>query len=181
MKQYHPTLDAIRFCPKCGAPIGTPQRENHMECARCGFVLFFNAALAAAVLLRDASGKLLLTRRAMEPAKGKLAFPGGFADIFETPEAAACRELAEECGMGLSQRDMTCFYCGFNRYLYRGVTYVSTDLYFKADVAGFSSARPLDESAGIVCLRPGEIDPAELSSDSARNALRRFMEQERQS
>ena len=67
------------------------------------------------------------------------------------------------------------------RYLYRGVTYVSTDLYFKADVAGFSSARPLDESAGIVCLRPGEIDPAELSSDSARNALRRFMELERQS
>ena len=104
MKQYHPTLDSIRFCPQCGAPVRTPPRENYLECSRCGFVLFFNAALAVAVVLRDASGRILLTRRAKEPAKGRLDVPGGFADIFEKPEDAACRELAEECGIVLLDR-----------------------------------------------------------------------------
>ena len=107
MKQYHPTLDAIRFCPNCGKPFRTEHCGNHTECPDCGFVLFFNAAAAVAVLLRDAGGRLLLTRRAKEPAKGKLAFPGGFADIFETPEEAACRELAEECGITLPPEKMS--------------------------------------------------------------------------
>ena len=176
MKQYHPTLDAIRFCPNCGKPFRTEHCGNHTECPECGFVLFFNAAAAVAVLLRDAGGRLLLTRRAKEPAKGKLAFPGGFADIFETPEEAACRELAEECGITLPPEKMNYFYSDSNRYRYRDVTYVSQDLYFTAEVADFSEARALDESAGIVCLRPEKIDLAEISFDSARNALVHFMD-----
>lgn len=176
MKQFHPTLEAIRFCPNCGRELKPPHSENHMECAHCGFVLFFNAATAAAVVLRDAEGRILLTRRAKDPAKGKLDLPGGFADIFETPEEAACRELAEECGITLPPEKMTYFYSDANRYAYRGVTYVSTDLYFTAEVADFSEARALDESAGIVCLRPEKIDLAEISFDSARNALVHFMD-----
>ena len=175
MKQYHPTLDAIRFCPNCGKPFRTEHCGNHTECPDCGFVLFFNAATAAAVVLRDAEGRILLTRRAKEPAKGKLDLPGGFADIFETPEEAACRELAEECGITLPPEKMTYFYSDANRYAYRGVTYVSTDLYFTAEVTDFSEARALDESTGIVSLFPEEIDLAEISFDSAQNALARFM------
>ena len=175
MKQFHPTLNAIRFCPNCGKVLEKQHRENHLECAHCGFVLFFNAATAAAVILCDKEGRILLTRRAKDPAKGKLDLPGGFADIFETPEEAACRELAEECGIPLLPEKMTYFYSDANRYAYRGVTYVSTDLYFTAEVTVFSEARALDESSEIVCLRPEEIDLAEISFDSARNALVRFM------
>ncbi len=175
MKQYHPTLDSIRFCPQCGAPVRTQPRENYLECFQCGFVLFFNAALAVAVILRDSSGRILLTRRAKAPAKGKLDVPGGFADIFEKPEAAACRELEEECGIVLRPENLTYFYSDVNPYSYRGVTYVSTDLYFSAQVPGFSSARALDESSGIAVLHPREIDLEEISFDSARNALKCYM------
>ena len=175
MKQYHPTLDSIRFCPKCGMPLHTPQRENYMGCPHCGFLLFFNAALAVAVVLCDAAGRILMTRRAKEPAKGTLDLPGGFADIFEKPEAAACRELAEECGIALSPEKLTYFYSDVNPYSYHGVTYVSTDLYFMARVPDFSAARALDESSGIAVLQPREINLQEVSFNSARNAIQYYM------
>ena len=135
----------------------------------------FNAALAVAVVLRDASGRILLTRRAKEPAKGRLDVPGGFADIFEKPEDAACRELAEECGIVLLPENLDYFYSDVNPYSYRGVAYVSTDLYFSAQVPDFSSARALDESSGIAVMFPQEIDMREVSFDSARNALKHYM------
>lgn len=42
---------------------------------------------------------ILLVRREGEPFAGQWAFPGGFMEINETPEAAATRELKEETGI----------------------------------------------------------------------------------
>ena len=67
------------------------------------------------------------------------------------------------------------FYSDVNPYSYRGVAYVSTDLYFSAQVPDFSSARALDESSGIAVMFPQEIDMREVSFDSARNALKHYM------
>lgn len=45
---------------------------------------------------------VLMVRRGNEPYKGKLCFPGGFADMNETIEMAALRELKEETGLDLT-------------------------------------------------------------------------------
>ncbi len=52
-----------------------------------------------AVVLRD--GHVLLVRRDRPPAKGKWSIPGGLVHLGETTEAAAVREVAEECGLGI--------------------------------------------------------------------------------
>src|SRR5574344_907827 len=43
--------------------------------------------------------KLLLIQRKNEPCQGQWAFPGGFMNIDESAEKAACRELQEETGL----------------------------------------------------------------------------------
>ncbi len=43
--------------------------------------------------------KVLLIERKNDPCKGEWAFPGGFMNIDETAEEAACRELEEETGL----------------------------------------------------------------------------------
>ena len=52
---------------------------------------------------------LLLIRRAIKPAKGMLAFPGGYVDENEGWQAAAIRELKEETGLEVNSDQLELF------------------------------------------------------------------------
>lgn len=54
------------------------------------------------VIVGNAAGKVLLVRRANEPARGEWWFPGGRVHFGEPREAAARRKLAEECGVEIT-------------------------------------------------------------------------------
>jgi ADP-ribose pyrophosphatase YjhB (NUDIX family) len=45
--------------------------------------------------------RVLLVQRGRPPALGKWSIPGGLVDVGEPVEAAARREVAEECGLGV--------------------------------------------------------------------------------
>lgn len=56
-------------------------------------------ALTVDCVVFDAQDRLLLIRRGNEPFTDRYALPGGFAEVGETVEAAALRELKEETGV----------------------------------------------------------------------------------
>jgi ADP-ribose pyrophosphatase YjhB (NUDIX family) len=84
-----------RFCSACGAPLGV---RAPVVCESCGAEHWLNAKPAAAALVVH-NGRLLLTRRAIEPWRGMWCAPSGFCDGNEHPAACAAREAFEEAGV----------------------------------------------------------------------------------
>jgi ADP-ribose pyrophosphatase YjhB (NUDIX family) len=165
--------DFFHHCPRCGVRQAAPPAANVLDCAACGFRLFFNAACAVVAFIRDDAGRWLFIRRAREPAAGKLAPPGGFIDIGERAEEALHREIREEVGLALT--DVAFLSSEVNHYLHRDVTYPVLDLCFTARAAEPSAARALDEVAGLAWLTPGEVAPDELAFSSMRAAWARLV------
>jgi phosphoribosylformylglycinamidine cyclo-ligase len=90
-----------RHCPLCGAELepGVVEGRDRLRCPRCRFVLYRNPACAAAGVVLDARGRVLLIRRALEPHKGAWALPAGYQEIDEEPGRACEREVREETGL----------------------------------------------------------------------------------
>ena len=159
----------FHFCPRCGAKQAAPPAGNAFICSACGFTFFFSAANATAAFVSRADGKILFIRRAKEPAKGKLAPPGGFVDVGETAEDAVRREIREEVGLELTEIHFLCSHP--NVYLYRDVTYPVLDFFFCARAVAAERARALDDVASFCWLDPKAVSLEEIAFPSMRAAI----------
>ena len=90
----------INYCQRCGQALSEKQIEGRTRphCPVCGYVVYLDPKVAAAVLVLQ-DGKLLLVKRGVEPAMGEWAFPSGYVDRGEVVEDAALREVKEETGL----------------------------------------------------------------------------------
>ncbi len=94
----HPSA---RHCPVCGAGFVSAVIEGRprLQCESCRHVLYANPAAAAAGVVVNAGGQVLLVRRAIAPHRNTWALPAGYQEIDETPSQAAAREIREETGL----------------------------------------------------------------------------------
>jgi ADP-ribose pyrophosphatase YjhB (NUDIX family) len=173
MAEALPRIDIHRHCPRCGSPRAAPRSPQLLVCEACDLHLYFNPCAAAAAILLDDSGRVLLVRRAHEPAKDKLAFPGGFIDDGESAETALRRELREEIGMEVGPLHYVASHP--NTYPYRGVVYATLDVFFTARVPDFAAAVALDGVAGLVVLPAAAVAEQDLAFESMRVAWRAFL------
>ena len=95
-------MDDFIYCPYCASRLERKVIFNRTRscCSKCGFVHFRDPKVAVIAFVTFAD-KLLLVCRAVEPAKGKWALPGGYMDAGEMPEDALRRELEEEVGLSI--------------------------------------------------------------------------------
>ena len=87
----------MNFCSDCGAKVSLQSvagddRQRYV-CTDCGKTHYQSPNVLVATYI-CVGEKVLWIRRGIPPAVGKWAMPGGFMENDETPEAAACRELA---------------------------------------------------------------------------------------
>lgn len=89
------------FCNFCGKELVTDVLEGRerLVCDSCKEIHYENPLPVASVVLLNHNRELLLVKRANEPSKDMWCFPIGFAEMGESIEDAALRELKEEAGV----------------------------------------------------------------------------------
>ena len=105
MRQVTHTHDwpgEFTFCPWCGEGLERRRAggKERPACPSCTFVHFRNPGVGAAVVIRDATGQILMVKRAEGATRsGYWSVPAGFVDYGEDVRQAAQRELQEETGL----------------------------------------------------------------------------------
>ncbi|SDO26832.1 ADP-ribose pyrophosphatase YjhB, NUDIX family [Actinacidiphila guanduensis] len=95
-------------CSACGTPYADTATWPR-RCGTCGQVAYRNPLPVAVCLLPVLDGGrtgLVVIRRSIPPALGRLALPGGFVDFGESWEHAVVRELGEETGIAAAASDV---------------------------------------------------------------------------
>ena len=148
--------DRPRHCPVCGALLGPDVVEGRerLRCPQCRWVHYQNPAGAAAGVVVDGTGRVLLVRRALEPGRGAWALPAGYQEVDEEPARTAAREVVEESGIEVEVVELV------------DLLYVPANPVKAANLAVYL-CRPIGGSLrrGADTLEAAWFDPAALPAD----------------
>lgn len=170
--------DIFQFCPRCGARRTGNAPTQPFQCGACGFHYYFNPCLAVAAILLGPDDKALFIRRAHDPAKGKLAIPGGFVDIGETAETAMRREIKEEVNLDVGPLEF--LITAQNEYDFRGIVYPVLDIAFVCRALSTAPVAALDGVDAFEWLDPAAVDLNEIAFPSIRAALAAYIARPKQ-
>jgi 8-oxo-dGTP diphosphatase len=160
-------MDYFRYCPDCGLPLPAPsepsERLRSQSCSACGAVHYLTAKPSAGALVVR-GGKVLLGRRAIDPARGLWDIPGGFLDPWEHPADGAAREVAEETGLVVRPTEV--FGIFVDTYAGR---YCLLNICYLAEVVS-GEEQPGEEVEELRWFGPDEL-PNDLATEKDRQAL----------
>ncbi len=169
----HPR-DVIKYCPRCGCKAFKTNNEGRsFNCEGCSFNYYLNNSAAVACLIFNAEGKLLLARRAIEPAKGMLDLPGGFIEPMECAEAAVVREIKEELGVLVTEARYLASFP--NEYIFSGFSVFTVDLAFVCKVDDITAIIPADDVSGVEFFFPKDVKKEDLCSESMVNIINAYI------
>jgi len=170
-------IEVFQYCPRCGSTNFTATGDRSKKCGTCHFHYFFNTSAAAAALIFNKEGKLLFTRRAIQPHFGMLDLPGGFIEPMETAEHAIIREIKEELGIEINKLE---YYCSFpNEYPFSGFSVFTLDLIFKVEVESLTGLKAMDDISACEFYFPHEVNMDEIPSYSIQHVVKKIMDDEK--
>ncbi len=157
----------LGFCSRCGAPLELGlvpgEHRERLVCGTCGFIAYVNPRLVVSTLPVTDAGELVLLRRAIEPAYGTWAQPGGFLEADETAIQGAVRETLEETGLEVVPTAIV----GLYSQPHSAVVVVA----YEATIVG-GEAHVTDEALEVSAFRPDAIPWPSIGLDTTRWALR---------
>lgn len=153
------------FCPACGEPVEArvlePDHRPRLVCRR-GHVTWRNPRVVVGTLPVRA-GRVYLARRAIEPARDRWSYPGGFLELGEAAQEGARRETEEETELRVEVGRLIGVYS-------RPHVGVVTIIY-EASVVGGRPA-PAAETSDVRDFGPDDIPWEDLAFTTVESALR---------
>ena len=110
----------------------------------------------------------MLSRRGIEPFKGKWDFPGGFLDEEEHPLDCLRRELREETGVDIEPLDFLGVW--IDKYGGDGSAATTLNLYWTARIVS-GTPEPDDDVAELRWFVPSEVSEGDLAFPHTREVL----------
>lgn len=160
----------LNFCSRCGTPLSygplPAETRDRLACNNCGFIAYVNPRVVVSTLPVTDSGDVILLRRAIEPAYGAWAQPGGFLEIDETAHEGAIRETLEETCLTVAPKDIV----GVYTRPHAAVVVIC----WEARIVG-GTAQPTSESLEVRSFRPSEIPWASIAFQTTAWALRDWL------
>ena len=163
----------LQHCPHCGSPDFNLSGIKSKHCNNCGFSFYMNPSAAVAAFITDAEGRLLVCKRAKEPAKGTLDLPGGFVDANETAEEAMERELSEELGIEIAE--MKYLFSIPNTYLYSGLNIPTLDIFFQCVPISTKNMSAADDVAEFLFVEKANLKPDDFGLGSIQRAIKMYI------
>lgn len=159
----------FKYCPICAGELKEKLREDktRLVCSRCEYILYENSKPCTAVLVVD-EGKVMLTKRAVDPYKDWWDLPGGFMENGEDPIEGAKRELLEETGLHIEVTGL--LGVEVDKYGDDGV-YTLNFQYVAKPIGG--KPEPHSDVSEIRWFAPAEI-PENVAFANCRNALEKW-------
>lgn len=160
----------MNFCRRCGTAL-THSGGNAYLCAN-NHEIFLNANPTMGVFLIASDGRVLLSRRGIQPGKDLLDTFGGFIDGAESLEAATARELREELSLEPHEYGDLHYIASYETtYLFGGEHLPITSCIFWTHLHTSRQLTPSDDVAEIVTLPIAEINEADLHNDDIVRAV----------
>lgn len=158
------------YCGHCGTKL-EQQEEFVWWCSNCSAHRFANPKPATELVLYR-NGKILLSKRAVEPGKGKFDMPGGFVEEHEAAEEALAREIEEELGLTQKDYEEPQYLRSYNtEYPYGGVVHRVLVLVYAARMHEAVTPKALDDVAATMWMQQSEINDVDWShAESKKNA-----------
>ena len=159
-----------RYCPSCGGQLlrRRPPGDERVRgvCSVCGRVHYENPKIVVGSVGRW-QGRILLCRRAIEPAAGKWTIPAGFLELGESAEQGAEREAFEEARARIALLGLIAVY---------SIPHIGqVQLMYLAELLSPElEAGP--ESLEVALFAPDEIPWDELAFPTVRRVLLRTLE-----
>lgn len=160
----------MNYCPECGGTVQLKKIEGddraRFVCSDCQAVFYTNPKMViGAIPVWD--GKILLCRRAIEPARGKWTLPAGYLENGETISECAVRETEEEAGAVIM--DLT-------PYALVNLPHINQVYFIFRSQLVEHKFQPGPESLEVKLFPPAEIPWQEIGFASIKEVLKLYCE-----
>lgn len=139
-----------------------------VECPECGFRVYASSKPTSSAVCLDDEGRILLSRRGIDPFAGKWDLPGGFLDEEEHPREGVRRELREEAGVEIEPLELLGVW--MDRYGGDGSAAATLNFYWTARIVE-GTPEPHDDVAEFRWFALSEIPDDHLAFPHTRDVL----------
>jgi ADP-ribose pyrophosphatase YjhB (NUDIX family) len=169
--------EAYKYCELCGGEYIKQAQFNKLICSKCNYTKYLTPIPCNGIILTDLEGKIILTKRSVNPNIGKWDVIGGFCDLNENLEESVVRETAEEVGLVIDPKKIEYLVSLPERYIFsKNINnYLGLYQFVYTEKVDVNKLTPHDDVGEIKSFSVNEIPWDDIATETIRELIRVYL------